>query len=935
MVSRQDDETERRRNRFQDDDEEGGDLPAPGWRPKVLFLRLKNIVQKDRKRYAVAASAMLALGFLFFLLWSVVVIIEMRRPTVEMAVEALDLGAYEQARTYATSVLKYAQKGETEKRGTALYVLGVATCEEVDRAWLADKTPFFREAADALTESRELGFMPDRDTDGYFYLGKSLFFSRNFPEAIVYLEIARDKRSPRQKNIDWYLANAYFQSPQPDYRKGLEALDRFEAQPPFVERERQAGTLLRTFFNLRLDQLSAAKASFERIPTLTDPGMILYRELAAGKICMQQSVLFRSRANELEKTSQLSLPQEELDKLEKQLKETPLQETPPPVPVRERPASPFQQELEHIREGRRYLESPDETTNEDATSDDADAIQQISFAETQGEDPVLEPVERQSPQTSKDIVIATWRQLATQQLREAVRHFEIIKRDDTELLDLYRQAAFLEAMCFEELGEFERAQEEYYSLARTFPGTPEAAASQFRWGYIEHVIKNNPKAGLASLARFFEMLDRQDNYANSWMTVNDITNAGLGEVEKLVESGQYAKAEELLGYFLRIVPKERQARLFSRIFMQWGEQLENRSEDKKSDEQRKLLRQAEEKFRLAGKWYEELAKWTFDAPEYLTKVWAAAENYERGRDFPRAMAMYRLYLEHEFVLRQAQSHFHIGDILFEMNEINAAVKELEYCLESFPDDPVVEQARLTLACAYQEKKQWDRAARLLKENLDGKYDPTSEVFRDSLYELGRVYDHMHENAEMIEVFNEVLTLYPEDPKTAEAHYLIAKASLDEEAKLNDLMSREQLPNRIELDRRTLAETQRTALGHLKQARTILMREEERHGLDDAGDRMLRNTYFLIGRVLTAMGPEYYEEALQENKTAVARYLGHPDVLQAYLQLARVYQLQGQPDQADRIITQAENLLKRFIAAKAFRQDTVYTERQWQELLGTP
>jgi tetratricopeptide (TPR) repeat protein len=520
-------------------------------------------------------------------------------------------------------------------------------------------------------------------------------------------------------------------------------------------------------------------------------------------------------------------------------------------------------------------------------------------------------------------------------LQEALRHFENIKRNDTELLDLYRQAAFLEAMCHEQLGDFDRAQEEYYSLTRIFPGTAEAVGSQFRWGYIELLIKDNRAGGLAAIARFFEMLDRQETYANSWMPITDIANVGLDEIQNLIDARQYDKAEEMLDYFHSIVPEERQAKLYSGIYSQWGEQLESLTEGKKNDEKQDLIRQAREKFRLAGKWYEELAQWTFNAPDYLNNVWDSAANYERGRDFLKALAMYRLYLEQEFVLRQAQTHYRIGNILFEMNEIDAAVKELEYGITNYPDDLVAEPARLILARAYQEKKQWDTAARLLKLNLDGQYGPNSDVFRDSLYELGRVYDRMYDNAATLAVFEEVLVLYPGDPKTAEAHYMIAKANLNEEENLNAQIDEADLPSQANTLRNVPSETQRRALDHLKQARVILLRQEEQYGLDKADERMLRNAYFMIGRILSTMGPEYYGESLQENKTAVARYQGHPDVLQAYLQLARVSQLQGEPEQATRTATQAQNLLQQFVAAKAFRQETVYTEKQWQELLGMP
>jgi len=875
-----DDDSPKKRNRFQDEEEEDGSPPVSGWGPKALYLGLQNDIRQNRKRYAIAASAMLATGLCCFITWSAMLVAEMRRPTVEMAVKALDIGANEQARAYATSVLTHTPKDEREIRATALHVYGIATCELVDRSLLKDKKPYFRNAADSLAESRELGFMPDRATDGYYYLGKALYHSQNYRQAIDNLEIAREQRSPQRKSIPWYMANAYYLSPHPDYEKGLEALEQFQATPPFLEQEQEAATLLKTFLYLKLGRLEDAKSSFQTIPLPTAPDRILQHELAAGRIRMQEAKLFRSYADALEKTPQLSVSNTEMDRLQKQLQATPVS-TPTSAPT--------------------------------SASGEGQTTQQWS----------------------KDFVVNAWRELASQGLREAVQHFEIIKQRDKELLDLYRQAAFLEALCFEQLDEFELAQEAYYALMRTFPGTAEAAASHFRWSYVELVVKNNRNTGLAALARFFDTLDRGESYANSWMPVADMAEVGLAEIQKLTDSRQYDKAEELLEFFRRIVPEDRLARFYSNVCFQWGEQLENLSANKPYDEKQDLIRQSREKFRLAGKWYEELAKWTFTAPEYLNHVWDAAENYERGRDFLKALAMYRLYLDHEVLLRQALARYRIGRILFEMNEIDTAIRELEYCNANYPNEQVTEPARLILARAYQEKQQWDLVVRLLTQNLDGQHAPNSDVFHDSLYELGRVYDRMFNTSATIAVFEEILTLYPDDRKTAEAHYMIAKASWNEEETLNTQISAAQLQSQAEQLRRALVETQLRALDHLKQARSNLLRQEERQGLDKAEERMLRNTFFMIGRILTALGPEYFEESLQENQNAAARYQGHPDVLQAYLQLAGVLQLLGQSEQAGQVTMQAKNLLRQFVAADAFRQETIYSESQWQDLLGTP
>ena len=945
-----DDEVVGRKNRSSDDDDGGEEVAITGFGPKALYLRLQKAIQLNRKRFVMIAGALFASGFFMFVIWSILVINEMRRPTIEMAIDALDFGAHEQARQYASSVLKHAPKDEKEKIAAALYVYGVALCEEVDQMRGPDKQNFFREAADSLMESRELGFIPERSAEGYYYLGKSLYFSQNYPEAIENLTIALEKDASRQEAINWYLANAYFYAPEADNEKGLEALDRFESLPPILEHEKQAAILMRVLMNLRLKRLDVAKASFKTLSGTLDSTGVLYRELIAGMIAMQEGERFHLYADALEDMPQLSVPQEEIAKLKTQLQETPLEEEIPQLPEHDRHASPFLRQFYQEQTRVSDVEANDSKGTNGANTAEINGLH-INAAEVNGDnpngfapesppepqigsEPVLEPAERLPVFSSKDIAVQTWRRLATQRFNEAIKYFDNVRRKDSELLEFYRQAAFLKAMCFERLGEYERAQEEYLALIRTFPGTSEAIVSQFRWGYIEYLIKDNHELGLASLTRFFEMLEKKDSYTNRWMSLQDIIDIGVREIQHLIDTKQYSKAIDILEYFRTIVPKEQQARLFAHAYSLWGEQLEEQASRERLEEREKLEQKAREKFREAGHRYEELAQWTFATPTYLSNLWTSAEYHTRGRNLTKALEIYRLYLEHEIVQRQALAHYRIGEILFELNEVDAAIKELEYCIDSYPNDPVLEETRLVLAMALQEKKNWSRAASLLKQNLDGKYAPNSDVYMNSIFELGRVYDRTGNQNAVISVFEDVLQLYPDDPRMAESHYMIAKANQNLEPKLKTQMAEAPLQNQRDIARQTLEETQRQALSHLKQAREILLKTELENGLDTADQRMLRNTFFMPGRLLTAMGEQHYDEAVRESKSAIARYMSHPDVLQAYLQLARVYQLQGDTELAAKTMTQARSLFQRFQAAKAFQQDTVYTEQQWRELLGT-
>ncbi|MDR1492588.1 MAG: tetratricopeptide repeat protein [Planctomycetaceae bacterium] len=897
----EDEKLSKRQNRLlgENDEDEGGES-ARGFR--ALFLRAQSWARPRRLFVTIFATAATALGLGCLIISLSVWVMEMRRPTEEMAVHAMDFGAFENARQYAQSVLRFAQKNETQKRRTAAFVYGVATCELVDQSRLRDKKPFYKNAADALAESEQLGFIPGREADGYYYLGKSQLEYGNYTDAVKNLETALLKNSPRKKNIAWYLANAYYSSPNPDLGKSLDYLQRFDELPPALKVEQQNAAMLRVFVYVKQKRIEDAERGVAQVPETQR--FIVRREFALGEIARLQAAAYLSRAERLEQSTRLGVPKEELRLLEKEWKKK-------PIPSNETESLSLR--IETIRN----IRPP--------------TIQPIVYV---GEENADEKNNLQS-NVSKEKVVQSWRTLNKQRLQEAIRHFENVKTHDSELLEWYRKAAFQEAHCYEQLGDYDRAQLEYKAVARTFPGAPEAIAAQFRWGYIEHIIRNNPQDGLASLELFFQMLDQHNAETGARLPVSDMTQVGITEIQRLINKSQFEMAEEILFYFQRLLAEEMQARLFSSLYSQWGDQIAERAEGKPLEERRTLDAEAQKKYQLAGKWYRTLSQWTFAESEYLTNVWNSAEYLRKGRDFPQAITMYRQFLESDIVTRQALSRYYIGSMLFEMDAIDEAVEELENVAAAYPDDPIAEETRLALVYALEEKKEWNRAVDLLILNLNGKYAPDSEVYRNSLYELGRASINLGNHDKAVETLESAIALYPDDKRVAESHYLIAISNLNHVSELESQAKHDTLKHQQETTLQTASLLRQDALNHLQESRTLLLQQDEQIGLDSAEKRMLRNTFLLIGRIFDEMGPDHYDDAVRENRRTIARYMNHPDVLQAYLQLAKVYQHQNSSENVQKTMNQAQILFRRFQMAKAFQQDVIYSEQNWEKFLQTP
>ncbi|MCL2346748.1 MAG: tetratricopeptide repeat protein [Planctomycetaceae bacterium] len=1021
------------KNRFSDDDE-SENTRKPGFSPKELFLRIQNWTSVQRQKAYTISLGLIGLGLILLVFWTFIVVIEMRRPTLEMAVRALDFGAYNEAIQYAKSVLRYASKKEVEKRSGALYVLGVATSRLSEQAWVVDKTQYYRIAADALAESREGGFLAGHVAEGYFYLGESLFHGKKYTEAIESLETALELHAPNEKITYWYLANAHYYSRTSNFQKALDYLDKFDKMGPFLEREKQKAALLRTTIYLRLDnKLEEARKVFETVPENTP--FFLEREFTAGRISLRYGDVFRQRAENLQRNPQLSVTENDLEQLRIQLQKTPILEPEQEVPRRLKQAFPFPQnqdqedtttnpetpdenddhnpfyyqpespskiEMEddaHLPQRKpstrnEYLlpksfpddlrknlyskrleipegcaepkstartgcgtwvpvvyrrndpdddavppnENPRENKNSQDQPNDFEQLQKLQDAKVLTPDREREDFSPFSPEadltgdfSSKAMVIKKWRLLADQKYHEAIRHFQTVRRHDTDILDWYRQAALLEGLSHERLGDPQRAQEEYYTIARTFQGTVEGVLAKLRWAYIEFTL-NHEEEGLVALGRALEDFQQHPEYLDSWMSVDSIIDMANKSINSMIDIQQYEKAVRLLEYFGKLMPEVDQSRIYARLYIDWGDMLQNQAKTMRLDEYEKTMAAAREKYAEAGKWYQTLAEWTFTMPEFLHNVWESAENYRYGRDYLRAIEMYRLFLEHNQLIRQAQAHYYIGEMLFQLDEIEIAATELTRCLENYPNDQIAGEARLTTAYVFEEKNNLDHAIRLLAKNINGNLSPAAEVYRESLFELGRLYLKTKQYDRVMETLGDALKMYPDAQRAPEAHYLLANAFLNVGTRLKSEIEASPRKDVKVKAERELAGTQHSALEHLKQARELLLKREDGFGLTASEERMLRNAFFLTGRLLTEMGPEYYEESVLENRHAIARYQGHPDVLQAYLQLVRVYQLQDDSVNAQKMKNQARVLFQKFQANKAFQQETVYTEQQWEEML---
>ena len=101
-------------------------------------------------------------------------------------------------------------------------------------------------------------------------------------------------------------------------------------------------------------------------------------------------------------------------------------------------------------------------------------------------------------------------------------------------------------------------------------------------------------------------------------------------------------------------------------------------------------------------------------------------------------------------------------------------------------------------------------------------------------------------------------------------------------------------------------------------------------LSEAEQAMLRNCRFALGEVYAALGQD--EEAVAAYTEAANAYPDRPEVLEAYVSLAKVYRGMDRAAQARISLEQARLALARIPGNARFDETTNYSRTQWNSVL---
>jgi len=206
--------------------------------------------------------------------------------TLEMAMEALDCGAYDQARQ-AAEMLRAGGLSPLDALGAPSFVLGAAAAYEADDAWATDKEHLYLISARYLEEARDLGFPPGREGQGLFLLGRSLYLSGRLAASRPVLNEALEANPGMRTEIHRLLAAAYFEDANPKFPEALEHNAVYLSDPTLASEARHRGLLQRAEILLQLGKTSECLSTLDKIP----PDALNHVEavVTRGRVLMQEA----------------------------------------------------------------------------------------------------------------------------------------------------------------------------------------------------------------------------------------------------------------------------------------------------------------------------------------------------------------------------------------------------------------------------------------------------------------------------------------------------------------------------------------------------------------------------------------------------------------------------------------------------------------------
>jgi tetratricopeptide (TPR) repeat protein len=555
---------------------------------------------------------------------------------------------------------------------------------------------------------------------------------------------------------------------------------------------------------------------------------------------------------------------------------------------------------------------------------------------------------------------------AREKYTAAVKSIRLAEGADTPRNRTSPKAEYLLGRAYRRLGEAKAAEHQLERTARLQRGTPEGLAAALEAAEVKQDLGKFGEA--AAVYRIvLEQAGSSESYRNPWISLDELRERLEAAYAQFLEDGHFDQAVQISEELTPILPEDRSAQLEAEAYHAWGEHLLSQSEELSGEEAAALAGDAYARFRSAGRAYASLAVLRRPTREYPEELWNSASSFLAGHDFRRAVLMLDTYLETASSTRRPPALVTLGEAHLALDQVEEAMPPLKECIERFANHPAVYEARLLAARVEQERgrttedalKHLARARALLEDNLHHEaLTPRSVEWRDSLFELGRVFyregvlledearrqrlnetdPQLAEKAQeslqashrkfqlAAEKLSEAAARYPDSSQAIEARYLMAEGH------------RHAAPYAAKMRARAVIEATRLALKQQQQQELVqaseafaalvvrLNEQSDRRELNDIETDILRNAYF--GKADALFQQKRYDEALTAYSAAADRLHDRPEVIEALVQMSRCQRELGEWELARAALQRARATINRLPEDTDYTQTTRYDRAGW-------
>ncbi len=530
--------------------------------------------------------------------------------------------------------------------------------------------------------------------------------------------------------------------------------------------------------------------------------------------------------------------------------------------------------------------------------------------------------------TRDPLVSAEARLRARALYQQAVKALRQAQSRDTLENRATREAMYLIGVCFLEMNDRRAAWAQLERVRKLHAQWPEGLAAAFHQAELARRAGRDAEA-LAVYRALLQAVPDPAAYRNPWLPLDELRRQMLATYEHYLETQRFEVALQLARVFHPLFARSRAAELSAEACRQWAESLLAQAEQSPPHQAEALRREARERLRRAAQFHMYLARLEVTTPSYSEHLWQAAEAFLAGQDYRNAVTVLRSYLADQTRNRHALALVSLGEALLALDKVDEALQAFDDCLTYHARDAATYRARLLAARAHIERGELDQAEALLRENLIGELlTPASREWRESLFALGQleyVQGHYEQAAQRL---SEAVERYPDVPQATEARFLAAQCSFRHAVAARRALGPQ--PGVQTAEQQQVRQWLVEAADAYARLLDDLEQRQQTHELTALQQAVLRNCYFARGAAQFELGD--YQSAIRAYRAATIRYQRQPEVLEAYVQMARAYRRLGQAREARTALEQAKVVLARLDAQADFGKTTNYTRDEWSRLL---